>query len=190
MPRVRDRALLENVEILFRNFRGEKDDFNPLGKMTFAVLLDEETAESMGRDGWNVKHLKAREEGDIPQAYIPVEVSYKSADKGGRPPEVVMITSRGKTNIPREMIKVLDYVDIKTVDVLLQPYNWDVQGNQGVKAYLWSIYVTIIEDPLQLKYQDVKSLDGPVEQLAITSGDEEFIEGEVVEEELTDGPPF
>lgn len=168
-------AILEGVELRFRNFRGAEGEYNRLGDRNFAVMLSNETAEQMDRDGWNVKMLKAREEGDEPQAYIPVAVSFKKRD-----PMIWLITSRGKTLLPEDLLEPLDYVDIKNVDLILYPYEWTVNGKSGVKAYLHSIYVTMHEDPLMLKYADVKQI-GAGSNLAIESGDE-WIEGEVIED--------
>jgi hypothetical protein len=42
------------------------------------------------------------------------------------------------------------------VDLTINPYVWEVNGNSGVKAYLGTMYVTIAEDPLDAKYDDVE----------------------------------
>lgn len=143
-------CVLENVRIVFRNFSGAEGKYNRAGDRNFAALLDDETANAMANDGWNIKYLKPREEGDAPQAYIPVKVSYK-----GRPPKVVMITSRGKSNLGEDMVSILDWAEIKNVDLTLNPYEWEVNGKSGVTAYLKTIFVTIHEDALDLKYADV-----------------------------------
>jgi hypothetical protein len=49
---------------------------------------------------------------------------------------------------------MLDYADIKTIDVMLNPYEWEVNGNTGVKAYLKTAFVTLNEDELELKYAE------------------------------------
>lgn len=143
-------CVLENVRIVFRNFSGAEGKYNRAGDRNFAVLLDDETAQAMANDGWNVKYLKPREEDEAPQAYLQVKVSYK-----GRPPKVVMITSRGKSNLGEDMVSILDWTEIKNVDMTLNPYEWEVNGKTGVTAYLKTIFVTIHEDALDLKYADV-----------------------------------
>lgn len=145
---------LENVRIIFRNFAGKEGPFNSEGDRNFAVLLTPEMADGLSNDGWNVKTTKEREVDDEMvggEPYLPVKLSYK-----GRPPTVVMITSRGRTHLSESEVELLDYADIKNVDLIVRPFDWAVNNKTGRKAYLKSIYVTIEEDDLELKYADVK----------------------------------
>jgi hypothetical protein len=145
-------VIMEGVRIVFRNFRGKEDQYNREGDRNFAVLLDDTVANSMAEDGWNVKWLKPREEEaeESAQAYLQVSVSYK-----GRPPRIVLITSRGRTNLDESQVEMLDWADIKNVDLIVRPYEWTVNQKSGIKAYLQSIYVTIEEDPLEMKYAEL-----------------------------------
>jgi hypothetical protein len=154
MPAKQDNTvLMEGVRIIFRNFSGKEGQYNREGDRNFAVLLDDQVATAMAEDGWNIKWLQPRseEEGDTPQAYLPISVNFK-----GRPPRIVMITSRGRTNIDETQVETLDWVDIINVDLIVRPYEWTVNGKSGVKAYLQSIYVTIEEDPLEMKYNQLE----------------------------------
>jgi hypothetical protein len=145
-------VLMEGVRIIFRNFAGKEGQYNREGDRNFAVLLDDTIANSMAEDGWNVKWLKSREEDEeeSPQAYLQVSVNFK-----GRPPRVVLITSRGRTNLSEDQVEMLDWADIKNVDLIVRPYEWVVNQKSGIKAYLQSIYVTIEEDALELKYGEL-----------------------------------
>lgn len=146
-------VLMEDVRIIFRNFAGKEGMYNREGDRNFAVLLDPKLAEAMTKDDWNVKTLKAREEGDDEQAYLQISVNFK-----GRPPQIVMITSRGRNHLGEDEVELLDWADIRNTDLIIRPYEWAVNGKTGTKAYLQSIYVTIEEDALQLKYADVEDI--------------------------------
>lgn len=150
MARNDNTVVMENVRIIFRNFAGREGMYNREGDRNFCVLLDNETAEQMERDGWNVKVLAARDEGEEDQPYLQVSVNFK-----GRPPRVVMITSRGRTTLHEDEVELLDWADIRMVDMIIRPYEWAVNGKTGIKAYLQSIFVTIEEDELELKYSEV-----------------------------------
>jgi hypothetical protein len=150
MPRDDNTIVMEGVRIIFRNFAGREGQFNREGDRNFGVILDDEKLVKMLLDdGWNVKFLKPREEGDEEQPYLPVSVNFK-----GRPPQCVMITSRGRTTLHEDEIELLDWADIRNVDLIVRPYEWAVSGKTGIKAYLKSIFVTIEEDALELKYAD------------------------------------
>lgn len=152
MPANDNTVIMEGVRIVFRNFAGKEGQYNREGDRNFAVLLDDTVANSMAEDGWNIKWLRPREEeaDESPQAYLQVSVSYK-----GRPPRIVLITSRGRTNLDENQVEMLDWADIKNVDLIVRPYEWTVNQKTGIKAYLQSIYVTIEEDPLEMKYAEL-----------------------------------
>lgn len=141
--------LLEDRKVIFRNFAGQETPMNRAGDRNFCVLLNDEEAITLTNEGWNVKYLKPREEGDTPQPYLQVRVSF-----GKYPPRIVMMTATGKTQLEEDRVGTLDWVELDKVDLTIRPYSWDVQGKAGIKAYLKSMYVKIVEDPLELKYLD------------------------------------
>lgn len=144
--------VLEGARILFRNFSGLPGRFNAAGHRTFHVTIDDDNAKRMEADGWNIKWLKPRDEGDAPQAVLKVVVKYGGK---GMPPRVVLITSKGKTNLTEDMVALLDWAEIVNVDCIIRPWHYDIGGREGIAAYLKSIYVEINEDPLERKYMDV-----------------------------------
>jgi len=142
-------VVFENARIIFRNFSGKEGKFNNEGNRNFCLLLDEDIARDLQVEGWNIKWLEPREEGDKKQAYTQVRVSYP---ENGRPPKVTMISSRGNTKLTEETIDILDWAEIETIDLIVRPYQWEVRGATGIKGYLQTMFVTIREDELELKY--------------------------------------
>jgi hypothetical protein len=147
---VRNNIVIEGARIGFRNFSGKEGKFNPPGRRNFCVFLEDELAKILERDGWNVRWLQSKDDQDDKQGFLQVSVSYKN-----RPPKVVIISSRGKTILDEETINILDWAEIKEVDLIIRPYNWNVRDKGGVKAYLKSMYVTIVEDEFEAKYYNV-----------------------------------
>lgn len=148
---------VENARIIFRNFAGKESKFNPKGKRNFCLLLDPESAQNLSDEGWNVKFLNPRDPDDDPQPYIQVAVAFENF-----PPNVWLISGKKKTKLDEDSIAVLDYAEIQNVDVIVTPYFWELpSGKSGIKAYVKTMYVTIVEDEFQKKYKDLDDDDDP-----------------------------
>lgn len=183
MPQ-RDLVTIRDAEIMFRNFIGEKRQYNAQGDRNFAVKLPEREAIEMGEDGYNVKPLRRREE-DTEQSYIlKVKVNF-----GGRPPQIWMVSSGGRTLLGEGLVGILDGLDLSRVDLVFagHKHRMDASNPNAKSAYLQSMYATIFEDDLALEYSTVPTLgaggDGPVQQ-ALESGSARLpfdLEGEEVD---------
>lgn len=142
---------MENARIIWRNFSGKADKFNPKGgKRSFSVVIeDAELASQLIEDGWNVKQLKPRneEEEENPRYSMQVKVSFDN-----KPPRVYLVTRNNKVLMTEDTIDSLDYAEIQNVDLVITPYTYDVNGKSGVAAYLKTMYVTVIEDEFADKY--------------------------------------
>ena len=143
---------LEDVRIGFRNFEGREGQYNKSGDRSFAVFLDKQTADRMASEGWNVKYPKVNpnsidpdEELRDPHIQVTVGFDYYPAN-------VILISNGNPTRLSEEQVQMLDWAEIEHVDLVLRPYQWSVNGNSGIKAYLKSGYFTIVSDPFAQKY--------------------------------------
>lgn len=142
-----DNIVVENARLIFKNFAGEESKFNRAGNRNFCVILDGDSAEDLRQMGWNVKALRPREDEDEPTYYLQVTVAF-----GNFPPKVIMISGKTKTVLDEESIATLDYAEIANVDLIIRPYHWEVNGKEGIKAYLKTMYITIEQDVFAGKY--------------------------------------
>lgn len=182
MPPNDGTLVIYDARILFRNFAGKEDVYNREGDRNFCIALEPKIAEEMAADGWNIKTLKPREEGEEGTPYIQVSVGFKN-----RPPRLVMINSQGRRDIPQHLCDLFDWADFQQADVIIRPYRWGpINGKSGIKAYLKSLFVILAEDELEKKYSEVpyaEGLPGVQEPLQIGPGDDpNVIDGEFIEE--------
>lgn len=144
---------LENVKIGFRNFEGREGKFNKAGDRSFAVFLeDHKLAEALAQEGWNVKFPQPSEgrvdpDEEARDPYLIVSVGFDYY-----PPNVFVIANGQPTKLSEEEVLMLDWAEIEMVDLVLRPYEWQVNKNSGIKAYLKSGYFSIVTDAFAAKY--------------------------------------
>lgn len=164
------KLIMENARIFWRNFAGKEKIsqgrlVNPEGNRNFCVALekeengqrivDQELTEALVNDGWNVKYAQPKEEGDPVVPYLQVAVRFDNY-----PPDVITVTSDGRSRLDEDDVKMLDWAEITNVDLIINPSYYNVNGREGVKAYCKTIYVTIEEDPFEKKkYSDIPYID-------------------------------
>ena len=141
---------IANAKIIFRNFSGKGSKYNRDGSRNFAIFLNnEKDVETLRADGWDIKKMKPKE-GVVDEEdkyYLPVSVSFNNT-----PPNVFMITGNKKVQLNEDTISNLDYSEIENADLILTPYNWEVNGKTGVRAYLKTAYISIVQDEFASKY--------------------------------------
>lgn len=157
---IKKNLVVENAHIAFRNFSGKESKFNRSGNRNFCVIFDRETGEELKAQGWNVGILQPREEGDEPAYRLQVAVAY-----GNIPPKIYLVAGKKKTLLDEGTVGNLDFAEIENVDLVVRPYNWEVNGKSGVKAYVQTMYVEIREDKFASKYdfsdEDIYNGDSP-----------------------------
>lgn len=148
---------MENARLIFRNFEGREEKYNRKGDRNFGLIIeDAEVAEQLLEDGWNIKELTPKNNDnydDTPEViyWLPVTVRFDNV-----PPKVMLVTRRKKTRLNEDNINTIDYANIAKVDLTVTPYDWEVNGKSGTKAYLQTMYVTINEDEFADKYADLE----------------------------------
>lgn len=156
--RVTRNIRIEGARLIFKNFQGKQTDYNAAGNRNFGILLDDEIADDLREEGWNVKYLKPRP--DDPEMYeqpwLPVKVKF-----GEIPPMVVLVKSSGKRRLTENTIDQLDWSALENVDLVIRPYNYPaIAGRpEGVSAYLKEMYAVLAEDDFAKKYADIPDLD-------------------------------
>lgn len=139
---------IDDARIIFKNFEGRGDKFNREGDRNFSLLIeDENTANAMIKEGWNVKIKPGREEGDDPFMRLPVKVKF--TDYG---PNVYLVTGNRRNELDEESIGCLDNIEIESVDMDIRPYDWEVNGRTGRTAYLQSMEVVQRIDRFAARY--------------------------------------
>lgn len=138
---VTENVRLEDVTIgrgTYRNFSGIKDRFNAAGAKKFTVFLPEAAAQELEDLGWYVRHKPPYREGEEPQNLLDVAVAFEPY-----PPTVILESFDGtRTYLNDETVGLLDNTDIARADMEIRPYNWEVNGKSGCKAYLKELVVT------------------------------------------------
>lgn len=134
----RDILQVNDTRIIYRNFRGEGSKFNREGDRSFAMIIPtQDLADELINRGWNVKIKEPREEGEEPFMYLPIKVKFN--DRG---PQIYLVTGDRTNRLDKDVVSMLDDIDIRSVDLDIRPYDWEVNGKTGRTAYLQAMEVT------------------------------------------------
>ena len=142
---------IEGATIIWKNFSGERNKFNP-GKRGFSVVIDDTVmADELRQEGWNVKDRPLQEGADDSEQEwtLPVKLNMN------RYTQVWLIVGNHKTLLDEDTVSQLDVVDIVNCDISIRPYEWEMNGRTGIAAYVDSMYVTIRENKFAEKYADL-----------------------------------
>ena len=134
----KDILQVNDTRIIYRNFRGEGSKFNREGDRNFAMIIPtQDLADELINRGWNVKIKDPREEGEEPFMYLPIKVKFNY-----RGPQIYLVTGDRTNRLDEDVVSMLDDINIRSVDLDIGPYDWEVNGKTGRTAYLQSMEVT------------------------------------------------
>ena len=149
----RDILQINDARIIYRNLRGEGSKFNREGDRNFAVVIpNQELADELIDRGWNVKIKETRDEGEEPFRYLPVKVKFN--DRG---PQVYLVSGGAHRHLDEELVSMIDEIDIRSVNLDVRPYDWEVNGKTGRTAYLQSMEVIQEIDRFAARYAEEES---------------------------------
>jgi len=142
----------QNARLFFKNFKGEAKRYNLEGQRNFCLGLEEDEAQRLKADGWNIKWLKPLEDGVPGQAVVEVKVHF-----GGKPPKIILISNEGKnrTTLKAETVAIMDAATFTKVDLIIvgNPRVED-DGSIKYKGYLDTMYATLYENELDKLYAE------------------------------------
>lgn len=146
---------IDDARIIYRNFSGAPSQFNREGDRNFAVVIpDQEIADALIEQGWNVKIKPPRDDQDTPFMFLSVKIKFN--DRG---PNVYLKTGHALNKLTEETVGMLDDVDIVSVDLDIRPYDWEINGKTGRTAYLHSMQVTQQIDRFAAQFADEEAED-------------------------------
>jgi hypothetical protein len=153
LPRTITLDNIKGEKIIYRNFSGKGNEMNTEGNRNFCVRLDPDDAEDFKRLGFNVKTPKPNPK--YPEEVLPEYIQVKVNYNGPYPPLIFMVTSKNKTVLDEHDLMMLDVAEIDFIDLIISPSIWKVGPKNGVAAYAKKMYVNIVENEFEKKYQDI-----------------------------------
>lgn len=128
---------IDDARIIHRNFEGRGDKYNREGDRNFSLVIpDKELADRLLDEGWNIKIKAPRDEDDMPFMFMPVKIKFN--DRG---PKVYLNVGGRVVQLDEESVECIDNIDIRTVNLDIRPYDWEMNGKSGRTAYLQSMEV-------------------------------------------------
>lgn len=144
-------------DLWWRNMQGAATKVAPAGKRTFAIAIDEQLAQELLDEGWTCIAMVPRDKNDPDSEILPrfkVTINFNSP----QPPNVYVASSDGtrRTKVDEVWLdeQNIDSRGIEWIDIAVNPYNWDVNGRQGVSAYLSDMVIKLQEDAFASKYAE------------------------------------
>ena len=150
---------IEDAQIkwAWSNFEGRVEAYNAEGKRSFTIVLPEDRVDELREQGWNVKEIEGREEGDPSEFHLKVQISFAKV-----PPRVYLIKSGNrKMRIDERDLSDINRATCNRVDVIIAPSRWADPNNpsrHGVSAYVKELYASVTESRFAEQYADFEEI--------------------------------
>jgi hypothetical protein len=159
---VRNRPMISDARLIWRNFAGAEKQFNPAGKRNVTLVLTEEMFAELEAEGYNVKRKAPRNPDEDELLTLELKVNYSPKT---RDPRLILINSGGRTQLTADTVAALDFARFVKVDIVLNPYDWVMRENtpneeRGRSAYLEQGYFTIEENAFEAEYNQIPDAGG------------------------------
>ena len=145
----------DDCEILNnRNFSGNEvvrngRTVNGKGRRNFLIAITPDQYDELREKGWDVGQFAPQEEGDDPNCFIRVNISYfKSA------PEIHYISDGVDTLLREDQLDTLDHVNFEHVDIRCDEVNKQkVNGDWVKKPFVAVMWATVTPDRFRSRYE-------------------------------------
>jgi len=147
---------IENASIKwgFSHFDGREDTFNDEGDHNFTVIIDsEEEAQRLMAEGWNIRTMEGREEGDPPEYLLKVKISYRF-----EAPPIFFLKGTRRFRADEADLADIKRATVQQIDVIITPKPWVHGRDTGVSAYVKEMYVKINESRFAQQYADYEDV--------------------------------
>lgn len=152
---------LPRTSIRYRDFAGKGFDGDTPGKVRPAICIwidDEEQAERMKRDGWNISY-KPRQGYEEDQPCVRLQMFWKA-----HPTAFMKVGNSPNQRLTEETISCLDNIDILSVDI--KAHWFETQKNRNVfhTGCLDTVRIVVREDRLErkMRMEDEAAVDEEV----------------------------
>ena len=165
---------LTNTRMIYKNFSGKKGDFNAEGDRNFGAVIDPETAQALIDDGTRVKTIPPRDDDPdgVETNWIKVKVNFNSRQQPKvhlikvDPDDPENVKKMVQVKLDEDTINQLDWIHnsiILNVDMNIRFSRYPARPGRtaGISNYLDALYVTIMDDPLERKYSNIRFAGGP-----------------------------
>lgn len=141
---------INNAELIWHNFSGQKELFNRIGDKNFSLILDPSMSKKLKSKGYNVKKCSLTGGSYVENMPGEDEISYLNvAISNTKTPKIFVITPHDRYSINVDKSFILDRICLKKMNCVIHPFRWAILDRTGIKPYLKEIEV-FIDDPVDI----------------------------------------